>query len=304
MESVDPRRVRMDPASGRQHPSRVELRQQLPKSAPSTVRAGRPRTRYGGRGRDRHRGHRVDERAAVLVPGASRVRHRRESAFGSIQRRASERNGDPVMSRRDIGGQRARAHRDARSDQQTLHPSSDLAGAPSRRKRGPRRTLAACALLLAGCGSATTPSAAPSTGGPAAVPTPRMTASARAAESRAGGKTATPSTPTTPSARSMAVPLGATKGIEVAVRLYSDSSLAGDASTAYRLLSARCRSRVSEEVFADRAGGSGRFSPVLTVKAEVHGNRALTSYTYPIKALDQTAEPWVREGGEWRRNRC
>ena len=219
------------------------------------------------------------------------------------------------MSQRDIGHQQARVQQDARSDQRIMPPSRDLTAAPSRRTCRPRHALVICVVVLAGCSSANSkpsavptasaaPSTAASTGAPAAGPTPTTTAPARTPKSRVGRTTATPSTPKSPSARAAAVPLKATKGIEVAVRLYSDSSLAGDASTAYRLLSVRCQARVSEKEFAAKAAGPGRFTSVLTVKAKVHGDRALTSYTYPIKALNQTAEPWVREGGEWRRNRC
>lgn len=219
------------------------------------------------------------------------------------------------MSQRDIGHQQARVQQDARSDQRIMPPSRDLTSAPSRRTCRPRHALVICVVVLAGCSSANSkpsavptasaaPSRAASTGAPGVGPTPTTTAPARTPKSRVGRTTATPSTPKSPSARAAAVPLKATTGIQVAVRLYSDSSLAGDASTAYRLLSVRCQARVSEKEFAAKAAGSGRFTSVLTVKAKVHGDRALTSYTYPIKALNQTAEPWVREGGEWRRNRC
>ena len=100
------------------------------------------------------------------------------------------------------------------------------------------------------------------------------------------------------------MPLKGTKQIEVAVRLYSDSFRAGDIGTAYQVLSARCRNRISKTELGAQAARSGGFAAVIDVKAKVQGERALTSYTYPQAASNRSAEPWVREGGKWKRDRC
>ena len=90
----------------------------------------------------------------------------------------------------------------------------------------------------------------------------------------------------------------------MAVRLYADAVRAGDAGTAYRVLSARCRNRVSEPEFAAQAGRLRGLATVRKVKAKLQGTRALLSYTYPQKALNRSAEPWVRERTGWKKDSC
>jgi hypothetical protein len=197
-------------------------------------------------------------------------------------------------------------------------PPHGCAGSASGRFRRVPVFLAAGALALTGCGSSSQPSAVPTSTAAtptpassptttAATPTPSsspVTSGARPSQSGAGGSTTTSSRSRSPSAKPAPVPLNGTKQIEVAVRLYSDSFRAGDIGTAYHVLSARCRSRISVAELGAQSARSGGFAAVLDVKAKVQGERASVSYTYPRAALNQHAEPWIREGGNWTRDRC
>lgn len=93
-----------------------------------------------------------------------------------------------------------------------------------------------------------------------------------------------------------------------AVQRYSDAYLAGDAGTAYSLLSGRCQNRVSRSAFSELARGAkklyGAKQPLKTFKADINGTQARVTYTYSVSAINQTGEPWVKESGEWRQDDC
>jgi hypothetical protein len=44
--------------------------------------------------------------------------------------------------------------------------------------------------------------------------------------------------------------------------------------------------------------------PVRSFVAEVSGDLARVTYTYDLKAINQDAEPWVREDGKWKEDDC
>lgn len=101
---------------------------------------------------------------------------------------------------------------------------------------------------------------------------------------------------------------GADDALRAAVQAYSDAFLTGDAEKAYDLLSERCRKRTSPAEFTAIAGAAGQMYgsalPLETYSAEVSGDLARVTYTYSIKAIDQEAEPWTREGGAWHQDDC
>ncbi|WP_328475797.1 hypothetical protein OHA21_20270 [Actinoplanes sp. NBC_00393] len=98
------------------------------------------------------------------------------------------------------------------------------------------------------------------------------------------------------------------KDLRKAVEAYSDAYLTGDATTAYGLLSERCRQRITETEFTDlvTAAKQQHGTPLRfkTYSATASGNSAKVSYAYPVKAIEQTKEPWVREAGYWYRDNC
>lgn len=92
------------------------------------------------------------------------------------------------------------------------------------------------------------------------------------------------------------------------MQAYSDAFLMGDGAAAYALLSARCQERNTEAEFTsivDRAGEQyGDPLPFKSFDAEISGDLARATYTYAVAEINQDAEPWVREGGEWREDDC
>lgn len=99
-----------------------------------------------------------------------------------------------------------------------------------------------------------------------------------------------------------------TAALRTAVQAYSDAYLTGKSSTAYALLSARCRKRMSSSAFSALTSAAqatyGSALPIKSFDAEVSGNLARVTYTYDLKAINQDAEPWVREDGKWKEDDC
>jgi hypothetical protein len=96
--------------------------------------------------------------------------------------------------------------------------------------------------------------------------------------------------------------------LRVAVQAYSDAFLTGQPVEGYALFSARCKERVSLSYFTGLVtGAKGAYGSALPFKsfdAEVSGDLARVTYTYDVPALDQTAEPWTYEDGQWRQDDC
>jgi hypothetical protein len=96
--------------------------------------------------------------------------------------------------------------------------------------------------------------------------------------------------------------------LRTAVQAYSDAYLTGKSSTAYALLSARCRKRMSNSAFSALTSAAettyGSALPIRSFDAEVSGDLARVTYTYDLKAINQDAEPWVREDGKWKEDDC
>jgi hypothetical protein len=96
--------------------------------------------------------------------------------------------------------------------------------------------------------------------------------------------------------------------LRTAVQAYSDAYLTGKSSTAYALLSARCRKRMSNSAFSALTSAAetmyGSALPIRSFDADVSGDLARVTYTYDLKAINQDAEPWVREDGKWKEDDC
>lgn len=95
--------------------------------------------------------------------------------------------------------------------------------------------------------------------------------------------------------------------LRVAVEDYSEAYLGGDAEAAYALLSARCQDRLSRDEFAVMVAAARETygpTPIRSLEVEVDGDMAQATYTYPVAALDQTAEPWVYEQLGWKQDDC
>lgn len=95
--------------------------------------------------------------------------------------------------------------------------------------------------------------------------------------------------------------------LRTAVTAYSDAYLTGDMA-AYELLSVRCKSRLPAEQFRSLITGAkslyGTPLPLRSFKAEISGDLARVTYTFDDSSINQEAEPWTREGGEWHEDDC
>lgn len=101
----------------------------------------------------------------------------------------------------------------------------------------------------------------------------------------------------------------ASADLRAAAQAYSNAYLTGDDKAAYSLLSKRCQERTTAADFAEIVAGAadlyGKAIPFTTFKADVSGDMARVTYTYKdVPAIDQEAEPWVREGGKWHEDDC
>jgi hypothetical protein len=145
-------------------------------------------------------------------------------------------------------------------------------------------TTAALLALTAGCSSSSNDDdqAAPPAGNTAAGPTP------------AAGKQD---------------PAAADKAeLTKAVQDYTAKLFKGDAS-GYDLVSARCKAQYTHDEWTTLAK-QGHHDYGSQVATDIHidelsGNLARVTYgAGHIPAMDRTAQPWAREGGQWRWDGC
>ena len=93
-----------------------------------------------------------------------------------------------------------------------------------------------------------------------------------------------------------------------AVAAYSNALLSGHGDAARKLLSSRCRARLSRsEMHLNSVVAKNLFGPepikTLTI-VSLSGSMARVTYTYKSAGLDQTREPWVKEHGRWLVDDC
>jgi len=144
-------------------------------------------------------------------------------------------------------------------------------------------------LALAGCGSSSSDSADK-------TPSPATTTATSPAPAQ-----------TTNSAPTQDATADATADLKKAVKAYSDAFLTGD-TTAYDMLSKRCRARTDKNEFiGGLMAAKSTYGSALDFKsfsADISGSMARVTYTYDVPAINQDAEPWVREGGVWHEDDC
>lgn len=93
-----------------------------------------------------------------------------------------------------------------------------------------------------------------------------------------------------------------------AVAAYSSAYLSGRGGDAWKLLSARCRSRIPvEEMRSMTTEAKSMYGeqPIETFAiASLSDNMARVTYTYRTAEINQTQEPWVKEHGRWLEDDC
>lgn len=96
--------------------------------------------------------------------------------------------------------------------------------------------------------------------------------------------------------------------LTAAVRAYSAAYFKPDPAAGYALLSARCQTRVSAAAYGTEVEGAvatyGHQQVQDVTVDQLSGDLARVSYTYTVPALDQSGQPWAREGGAWRYDAC
>ncbi|MFI0715616.1 hypothetical protein ACH4SK_34330 [Streptomyces inhibens] len=101
------------------------------------------------------------------------------------------------------------------------------------------------------------------------------------------------------------------EALEEAVREYVAAYFKPDVSAGHAMLSAHCRTTVSEAEFAillDRAKGANFRHEHYRVKRfsvdHLAGDSARVNYGVGEPRFDEKGQAWVREGGVWRNNDC
>lgn len=97
--------------------------------------------------------------------------------------------------------------------------------------------------------------------------------------------------------------------LDKAVRAYSSTYFAPDGKAAYAALSKRCQDKAGDaDVFAivvDTAAKAYGKQQIQTLTIDqLAGDMARVTYTYSVPKLNQTSQPWAREGGTWRYDGC
>jgi hypothetical protein len=96
--------------------------------------------------------------------------------------------------------------------------------------------------------------------------------------------------------------------LEQAVRAYSAAFLAGDTVAVRALQSARCQEAIPDDGLAAAvAGANAAYADAQIEELRVltiTGDAGRVSYTYSDPVINQTDEPWIREGGAWRMDDC
>ena len=92
------------------------------------------------------------------------------------------------------------------------------------------------------------------------------------------------------------------------VRKYSGAFLSGDAASAWRMLSERCRDRQNRSEFNQLvSAGAAMYGDARITTLQVdtkHGSLARVSYDYDQPEINQDHEPWAVERGSWRNDDC
>ena len=93
-----------------------------------------------------------------------------------------------------------------------------------------------------------------------------------------------------------------------AVRAYSDAYLGDRPTQAHDLLSSRCAERISlDQMTALTKGAQALYGAAKMTSLDVvtiAGSLARVTYAYDNPAINQTAQPWVSEGGAWHYDGC
>ncbi|WP_020136896.1 hypothetical protein [Streptomyces sp. 351MFTsu5.1] len=90
---------------------------------------------------------------------------------------------------------------------------------------------------------------------------------------------------------------------------YTSLYFAGEGEPAYVFLSKRCKAKADPASFEATAEQSakdyGPDHPATDVRATVSGDMGRVSYKVQgLPKFDQQAQPWTREGGDWKYDAC
>ncbi|MEU4876043.1 hypothetical protein [Streptomyces sp. NPDC021608] len=97
--------------------------------------------------------------------------------------------------------------------------------------------------------------------------------------------------------------------LKAAVAVYTASYFAGDADTAYSMLSTRCAKKIAKSsytaVVKQASADYGEDHAVGDVQAEVSGTIGRATYKVTgLPKFDQKSQPWALEGEAWKYDAC
>ncbi|MFJ5675025.1 hypothetical protein [Streptomyces sp. NPDC093097] len=96
--------------------------------------------------------------------------------------------------------------------------------------------------------------------------------------------------------------------LEKAVRTYTAAYFKPDVTTAYSLISTRCREQITKPGLGMLLDRAHKTSGTRTVKTftidKFSGDMARVSYGVGEPQYDQHDQPWTREGWSWRFDAC
>ncbi|ARF53090.1 hypothetical protein [Streptomyces gilvosporeus] len=96
--------------------------------------------------------------------------------------------------------------------------------------------------------------------------------------------------------------------LEKAVRAYTAAYFKPDVTTAYGMVSTRCKEQITKPALAALLDRANQMDGDRTVKRftidKISGGMARVSYGVGLPRYDQHGQPWTREGGHWRYDAC
>lgn len=137
-----------------------------------------------------------------------------------------------------------------------------------------------------------------------------VTACSSSSDSAPTGSSASSSTSTEATSTTVTPSTDVTTGapqLESSVRAYTEAFLGGDAEASRALLSSRCQGDTSAtqwKSIVTRAATEYGDATITTYSEDVDGQLAVATYELSDPVLNQTAERWILEQGEWRNDDC
>lgn len=112
----------------------------------------------------------------------------------------------------------------------------------------------------------------------------------------------------TPATAQAPAPDASRADLEEAVRAYTAAYFKPDVTTAYGMISSRCKEQITKPALNALLERANQMHGDRTVKRfavdKLSGDMARVTYGVGLPRYDQHDQPWTREGGRWRYDAC